>query len=57
MNGLRQKLAIEILKLNPQDRDTLADVIGLSVYGIVGIGCLIFCGYGGWRLLHFLGMI
>ena len=57
MTTLREEIAIEILKLNPRERDALADFIGLSAYGLIGLICLVFFGFRFYQFFRFVGMI
>jgi hypothetical protein len=57
MTTIRQEIAMGILKLNPRDRDALADVVGLGVCALISLGCLVFSGYGLYRFFHFLGVL
>ena len=57
MNGIRQEIAIEILKLSPRDKDALADVIGLGMYALIGVGLLVLIGYRGYQFLRFIGVL
>lgn len=54
---MREIIAQEIRKLSPSDRDILADIIGLSVYALAGIGFVVFSGYGIYRFLQFWGVL
>ena len=57
MTTIRQEIAIGLLKLNPRDKDALADVIGIGMCILIGLGCLVFSGYGLYRFFHFLGVL